>query len=66
MSSQSPQSDSSRRTLLLASVVDQLACPACYAALRLDASTLRCSACGRVYPIVEGIPVLIAGDPGRE
>jgi hypothetical protein len=43
------------------SVVDQLACPACHGDLRLEEARLICSACGRAYPIVDGIPVLIAG-----
>ena len=45
---------------LLASVVEQLACPACLSPLLLDPKSLLCSRCGRVYPIVDGIPVLIA------
>lgn len=40
-----------------------LACPACLGNLRCNATThattLACGSCGRVYPIVEGIPVLI-------
>lgn len=66
MSSDSPQPESSRRANPLASIVDQLACPACHAALRIDATGLECIACGRVYPIIDGIPVLIAEEPGRE
>ena len=42
-----------------ASVLSQLACPACYGDLRLEGSHLICTACGRAYPIVDGIPVLI-------
>ena len=29
-------------------------------ALRLDGERLLCAACSRAYPIIEGIPVLIA------
>jgi uncharacterized protein YbaR (Trm112 family) len=43
------------------SVMDQLACPACLGELRLEAGKLVCAACGRAYPIVDGIPALIAG-----
>jgi uncharacterized protein YbaR (Trm112 family) len=43
------------------SVLDQLACPACLGALLLEETRLLCDACGRAYPIVDGIPVLIAG-----
>jgi uncharacterized protein YbaR (Trm112 family) len=42
-------------------VLAQLACPACLGALRLEDVRLVCSACGRAYPIVDGIPALIAG-----
>jgi uncharacterized protein YbaR (Trm112 family) len=38
----------------------QLACPACLGDLRLEAARLVCAACSRSYPIVDGIPVLIA------
>ena len=41
-------------------VVDQLACPACLGGLRLDEGKLACAQCGRFYPVVDGIPVLIA------
>jgi uncharacterized protein YbaR (Trm112 family) len=40
-------------------VVGQLACPACFSALRRDEAHLVCTACSRAYPIVDGIPVLI-------
>lgn len=39
---------------------DLLACPACLGALREEAETLVCMACGRLYPVVDRIPVLIA------
>ena len=45
-------------------IVSQLACPACYGDLRHEAANpggahLVCTACGRAYPIIDGIPVLI-------
>ncbi len=43
-----------------AAVLAQLACPACHDDLRLEEARLVCIACGRAYPIVDGIPVLIA------
>jgi uncharacterized protein YbaR (Trm112 family) len=43
------------------SVLDQLACPACLGGLSVDGDRLVCAACGCGYPIVDGIPVLIAG-----
>jgi hypothetical protein len=36
-----------------------LACPACLGELRLEETRLVCAGCGRAYPIVDGIPVLI-------
>jgi uncharacterized protein YbaR (Trm112 family) len=42
-------------------VLSLLACPVCHGDLRLVGSTLACAGCGRGYPIVDGIPVLIAG-----
>jgi uncharacterized protein YbaR (Trm112 family) len=41
-------------------VVEQLACPACMGRLRLDEGKLVCAKCRRIYPILDGIPVLIA------
>jgi uncharacterized protein YbaR (Trm112 family) len=37
----------------------RLACPACLGSLALQPPRLVCAACGRAYPIVDGIPVLI-------
>jgi uncharacterized protein YbaR (Trm112 family) len=41
-----------------------LACPVCRQLLELDADAIRCNACGGRYPIVDGIPVLLA--PGAQ
>jgi hypothetical protein len=46
-------------------ISEQLACPVCYGELRMDADRLICMQCGRVYPIVDGIPVLIPDDDGQ-
>lgn len=43
-----------------ARVLERLACPVCFGELRLDASEIACAGCLRVYPLVDGIPVLIA------
>ncbi|HET7105059.1 MAG TPA: Trm112 family protein [Terracidiphilus sp.] len=36
-----------------------LACPACLGALRDGEEQMVCPGCGRAYPVVDGIPVLI-------
>jgi hypothetical protein len=41
------------------SVLAQLACPACLGALALADERLLCTACHRIYPIIDGIPALI-------
>ena len=38
---------------------DDLACPVCYARLWFEVATVVCAGCGRTYPVVDGIPVLI-------
>jgi len=49
-------------------VLSLLACPACKGKLRLDPEHLLCLACGRAYPVIDGIPVLIAerAEPGAK
>jgi len=47
-------------------ILDQLACPACLGEHRLEETRLLCAACGRAYPIVDGIPVLIGGRENPE
>jgi hypothetical protein len=46
--------------LKFAELRELLACPACHGQLRLDAERIVCERCGQSYPIVDGIPVLIA------
>jgi len=38
----------------------RLACPACHSDLRPEADRILCTGCGRTYPVIDGIPVLIA------
>jgi len=40
--------------------VNDLVCPACHGALRFDEADVTCTACGRIYPVVDGLPVLIS------
>lgn len=48
-------------------LVELLRCPSCRAGLRvLDADGgLECAACGLVYPIVDGIPVMLVEEARR-
>jgi uncharacterized protein YbaR (Trm112 family) len=43
-----------------AGLSSRLACPACQGKLQFGEEKLSCASCGRVYPIIDGIPVLIA------
>ena len=41
--------------------LELLVCPVCHGRLRLEgAAAIACAGCGRRYPIVDGLPVLIA------
>ena len=48
---------------MLKKLLDVLACPdpACRKPLKLaeDESSLQCTACGRIYPVRDGIPILL-------
>ncbi|MGO9324841.1 MAG: Trm112 family protein [Terracidiphilus sp.] len=48
-----------RPTTFDPATLTQLACPTCYGDLRCEISRLLCITCGRSYPLVDGIPVLI-------
>jgi uncharacterized protein len=45
---------------LLAAHLDLLVCPVCHGSLALGADVVTCTVCQRQYPIVDGLPVLIA------
>lgn len=51
---------------------DVIVCPACRGALKAkeeaheEVSELRCGGCGRRYPVIEGIPVLLEERAERE
>lgn len=42
-------------------LLEMLVCPACKSRLehRQDPETLKCTACHRVYPVEDGIPVML-------
>jgi uncharacterized protein YbaR (Trm112 family) len=50
--------------MMLKQILDILVCPVpeCRKPLTLasDESALQCTACGRVYPVRDGIPILLA------
>jgi hypothetical protein len=56
----SADSSQSQFELKFAELRSLLACPACEGELRLEGGRVVCGRCGRAYPIVDGIPVLIA------
>jgi hypothetical protein len=37
----------------------RIVCPVCHQSLQLEAAVIRCQGCGRRYPVVDGIPVLL-------
>jgi hypothetical protein len=43
-------------------LLDMLVCPVCKkpAALNADGESLKCGECRRVYPIQDGIPIMLA------
>lgn len=48
-------------------LLDVLACPACKSSLQLKGdSALRCNICFRVYPIRDGIPILLVQEAVQE
>jgi len=54
------QAESSKKNPgLLQAWANDLACPACHGSLRIYEGNVVCSACGRIYSVVDGIPVLI-------
>ena len=40
--------------------VDDLVCPVCFGELQFSDASIECNACGRSYPVVDDIPVLIS------
>ena len=47
------------------SQADLLACPACRGELRERGDRLACAACGRDYPVRDGVPYLLLAQPGE-
>jgi hypothetical protein len=63
------RSDILVRVAISKELLDMLACPICKADLRLesDSAALRCTGCGRLFPIRDGIPDMMpeAADSDR-
>ena len=51
----------SASAVLNSKVLEQLACPICFGRLNRNDSDplIQCTECGRTYPVVDGIPILI-------
>jgi uncharacterized protein YbaR (Trm112 family) len=45
---------------LTAEDLRRIVCPVCRQPLQLEAAAIQCQGCGKRYPIVDGIPVLLA------
>ena len=54
------KTENTEQVLLDAAVLGRLACPGCLAELRGESARVVCGGCGRAYPVVDGIAVLIA------
>jgi uncharacterized protein len=52
--------DKMQKSFIDAIALRMLVCPACHAELILNPQTVHCVSCGRLYPIRDGLPVLIA------
>jgi uncharacterized protein YbaR (Trm112 family) len=54
-------SQSNKSLAFDSTILKQLACPVCFSELKAQDSGIHCLGCGRIYPVVDGIPVLIPG-----
>jgi hypothetical protein len=43
-----------------------LACPVCLSSLALETNSVRCTGCTRSFPVIDGIPVLLANRAARD
>jgi uncharacterized protein len=44
----------------LREILDLIVCPACHGRLVVASTEIQCTGCGRRYPVVDEIPLLIA------
>ncbi|GAC1662537.1 MAG: Trm112 family protein [Acidobacteriaceae bacterium] len=52
-------------TTLSPELLEMLVCPACHSKLQQENEELACSGCGLVYPIEDGIPIMLIGRAKR-
>jgi uncharacterized protein YbaR (Trm112 family) len=45
---------------LTAEDMRRIVCPVCHQSLQFEAAVIRCQGCGKRYPVIDGIPVLLA------
>ena len=52
---------------LPAELLDILACPACedHPRIELRDGAIHCPRCGRIYPIENGVPIMLVEDDGK-
>ncbi len=50
------------REVIAADLLALLVCPVDKQPVRLEGDALRCTACGRLYPIEDGIPNMLVDD----
>jgi hypothetical protein len=41
-------------------ILRALVCPVCHAGLQLEAQSVGCTGCGRRYPVIDGVAVMLA------
>jgi len=46
--------------------LELIVCPACQSKLALSDGTVNCGTCGRRYPVVDGIPVLLVARAAKQ
>jgi uncharacterized protein len=50
----------------MTALLELLACPACRSSLIRDGSQLRCTGCGRAFPLDQGVPVLVDSESSSD
>lgn len=53
-------------TVDIVDIKEILVCPICQSDIRWQEAQIRCTQCGAVYPLVDGIPLMLAGSSEKE